>query len=207
MRKRARIIEQEKLEKARAFELAADFPQAIKTYRSVLSGNPVHLKAASRLLILLRKTKDSSSELKLLKALIRAQKEHLETVHQNWITKHPGLAEDTAPLAKILGLIGKKNQPIPKDEILNKWQARLLALEKRLNAKGAKARVKSRLKKSTAALKQKSKYAKATAGDTTRATSPAISPSKPPLNKVKQKLKKAKTKAGDKAAKPLIKKR
>lgn len=196
MRKKARIKEKEKLEKARSFELAADFPQAIKTYRSVLAGNPVHLQAATRLLVLLRKTKDLNSEVQLLKALIPAQQAHLDTAYQSWLGTHSGLAKDTAPLARILGLIGNQDRQVSNDDTLAKWQSRLQALEKRLKAKPAKATVKSRLEKKTEALKEKPKNVKTNTSTTTMATSLPKSRSKKASEALKPKSKTLKVKAG-----------
>lgn len=139
MSKKARLIEKERMQKAKAFEHAAELPQAIKTYGAVLGKNPVHIQAASRLLVLLRKTKDAHAEVKLLKDLITNRQARLETIQKNWVDAHKQLARDSAPLAKILGLLGSKELPISQDETLEKWKARLISLEKRITIKKEKA--------------------------------------------------------------------
>ncbi|WP_025145459.1 hypothetical protein [Pedobacter jeongneungensis] len=93
MSKKAKIIEAERMETAKALEAEGDYVQAIKTYRSILAKNPVHLHSASRLLILLRKGKDIKAEMKLLKDLISSQQAHLKTLQQNWISTHQKVAE------------------------------------------------------------------------------------------------------------------
>jgi len=148
MSKKAKIIEAEKMETAKALEAEGDYVHAIKTYRSILAKNPVHLHSASRLLILLRKGKDIKAEMKLLKNLISSQQAHLKTLQQNWISTHQKVAEATRPLASILGLLDTDGQPGQADDTLTKWKSRLQGLEKRLS---------KQVEKNGAKLKQKKK--------------------------------------------------
>lgn len=143
MRKKAKIIEAERMEQAKAFEEAADYTQAIKSYRIILTRNPVHIAAATRLLVLLRKSKDLKAEIKLLKELIHSQKTALETRHQNWVREHREISEASKPLARMLGLLDTKGQPNQADEQTTKWQSRLLALEKRLKKQADKPAAKA----------------------------------------------------------------
>jgi hypothetical protein len=195
MSKKARLIEVERMEQGKRFEVDGDLIQAIKTYRAVLTKNPVHIQAASRLLILLRKAKDTHTEVNLLKQLVHDQQVHLENIRQNWISSHQQLAEDSTPLAKILGLLGDKNLPIEQNETLEKWKARLLSLEKRLNAKAEKAKLKKTPKKAGAGHKP------------TKVTNPTTKPAK---KTAKTKLKTASNTSVPKLkaakSKPLIKK-
>jgi tetratricopeptide (TPR) repeat protein len=147
MTKKAKVIEAERMETAKALEAGEDYMQAIKAYRTILSRNPVHIAAATRLLVLLRKSKDLNAEIKLLKELIRSKKEDLKTRHQNWVTKHREISEASKPLAHMLGLLDAKGQPEQADEQTIKWQARQLALEKRLKKQADKPLSKAGSKK------------------------------------------------------------
>lgn len=138
MSKKSKIMEAEKFAIARNLETANEFAQAIKAYQSVLKKNPLHTGATSRLLILYRKEKNIQAELSLLKDSIKSHENHIEQEKREWISEHKKIAEDSRPLAKMLGMLGPNELPNYEDEIIQKWQRRLNALEKRIKTKAIK---------------------------------------------------------------------
>jgi len=141
MTKTARIQEGERYQSARKYELEGAFAEAIKIYRTIIKRNPIHIDVVSRLLILYRKTKDRDAEIELLKNAVSSHENHIEEAQQEWICTHQEIAEDSRPLAQILGLLNAKNLPYYENEVLQKWKKRLGLLEQRKAKSSTKVKV------------------------------------------------------------------
>lgn len=139
--KKARIQEVGKYESARKLELDGSFSEAIKTYEALLQRNPIHIDAVSRLLIIYRKVKNTEAEMELLKKAISSHENHIEQEQQEWIDTHSQIAEDSRPLAQMLGLLNSKNLPYYEHEILQKWKRRLIILGQRQIKSSAKKKL------------------------------------------------------------------
>ncbi|MGA9650448.1 MULTISPECIES: hypothetical protein [Pedobacter] len=139
--KKARIQEGEKFESAKKLELEGAFADAVKIYQTIIKRNPIHIDAVSRLLILYRKTKAMDAEIELLKNAISSHENHIEEAQQEWIDNHQEIAEDSRPLAQILGLLNAKHLPYYEHEVLQKWTRRLALLKQRRDKSNKKKNV------------------------------------------------------------------
>jgi hypothetical protein len=155
MSRKSRILEAEKFESARSLEAAGENLQAIKAYHLVLKKNPLHTAATSRLLILYRKEKNIQAEITLLKDSLSAHENHNAESQREWISEHKKIAEDSRPLAKMLGMLGPDELPFYAHEILQKWKRRIAALEKRVITNAAKSSAANRPGPEKAASKTK----------------------------------------------------
>jgi hypothetical protein len=139
MTKKPRILEQEKYHAARLLEGSAETIKAIDLYQQILKKNPVHIDTTSRLLVLYRKQKNTVKEIDLLENAITNHLTHIESSQRKWISEHREMAEQSRPLAKMLGLLNAKELPFYEHELLNQWQSRFerlkLKIQKRENPK------------------------------------------------------------------------
>jgi len=117
---------------ALAHEKTDSVEMAIQNYKAILKKNPLHIDAAARLLILYRKSKQTATEVKFLKKIIDSHEAHIESAQREWIKSHQKLANDSKPLAKMLGLLNAKELPFYEHEVLQKWKKRLELLEHKL---------------------------------------------------------------------------
>lgn len=131
--------EAEKFSEARLFEKESAIPKAIKAYYAILKKNPLHIDATKRLLILLRKTKSNAEEIKLLRNSILKHEDYVEIQQKTYIKNHKKIAEDSKPLAQMLGLLNAKELPFYEHEVLSLWKTRLVNLQKKLKANRKKS--------------------------------------------------------------------
>lgn len=130
MKGKGNTLENTTFQAAFAFEKTGSAEKAVKKYEVILKKNPLHIDAAARLLILYRKSKQTAIEVKFLKKIINDHGAHIESSQREWIKSHKKLANDSKPLAKMLGLLNAKELPFYEHEVLQKWKKRLELLER-----------------------------------------------------------------------------
>jgi len=135
---KSKIVEADKFSAARILEQEGDINQAIKTYRALVSRNPLHTGAINRMLILLRRLKKRQAEIDLLESAISKRLKELKRVQQDWVKEHAELAERSRPLAKLLGLLNEQELPNMADKQVNTWSARLERLTHKTKPRHAK---------------------------------------------------------------------
>lgn len=127
-----RRLEELAYQQSRKLEKEGEPDQAIKGYRAMLKKNPLHIAATDRLLILYRKRGELQQEIQLLESSLSGHNAYSALEKKNWIAAHQQLAEDSKPLAGLLGISESDVRPSPRQEILAKWQHRLQRLRRKL---------------------------------------------------------------------------
>lgn len=134
--------EAERFAEARLFEKESATPKAVEAYYAILKKNPLHVDATKRLLILLRKAKSIEDEVKLLTNSIVKNEGYIEIQQKKYIKNLKKIAEDSKPLAQMLGLLNAKELPYYEHRLLSSWKTRLGNLRKKLKANQKKISIK-----------------------------------------------------------------
>ncbi len=130
------IKSKQQFEEALALEKAGNLDDAIKLYQKSTGNDPTNVRAWNRLMILYRKLKAITEEIKLIKTAITELQRANELQQQAWLNENKEKAESTRELAKALGLLQQNGLPLSDDTTIEKWKTRLYLLEyKQKNAR------------------------------------------------------------------------
>jgi len=96
--KKQKKIESGLFMQGRKFEQEQLYAEAAKQYEKILKGNPVHVDANNRLMIVYRKLKQFRKESALISKAITAHEKEIEAKQQQWVKEHSKMAELSRPL-------------------------------------------------------------------------------------------------------------
>ncbi|MDR6781952.1 tetratricopeptide (TPR) repeat protein [Pedobacter africanus] len=130
--KKQKKVESGLFMQGRKFEQEQLYAEAAKQYEKILKGNPVHVDANNRLMIVYRKLKQYRKESVLISKAIAAHEKEIEAKQQQWIKEHSKMAELSRPLAQSLGLLNTKGLPVHENELLDKWKRRKEVVVKKI---------------------------------------------------------------------------
>jgi tetratricopeptide (TPR) repeat protein len=120
------------LVEAKAAESDGDSTKAIGLYRQAVQSNTQEEQAWQCLMVLHRKQKDYTGELKVINEALKAFDTHTKETQQQWLQKNKKAAPLVKSLAKSLGLLTNKGIVVDNNPILEKWKRRKELLMKRL---------------------------------------------------------------------------
>jgi tetratricopeptide (TPR) repeat protein len=141
------IRNRENLEKAMNLEKQGELENALKLFQKVAAADPLNELAWHRAMVVLRKLRKGTEEVKLIKLAISSFEKAKEISQKQWIKDNGEKALKTKELARALGLLGANGLPKISSEVVTKWQARLDLLGHRLATAKNKATKKSKTKK------------------------------------------------------------
>lgn len=123
---------------AKTAESNGDATGAIVLYQQAVQNNPLEEQAWQRLMVLHRKQKDYTSELKAINLALKAFDTHTKETQQQWLQKNKKAAPLVKSLAKSLGLMTSKGVMIDNNPVLEKWKHRKELVTARLKKQAKK---------------------------------------------------------------------
>jgi hypothetical protein len=125
----AKIVSLKKpIKEANKAEQREDISLAIKEYEEAIQKDPLAEKVYDRLMILYRKEKDHSKELKLINAGIKS----FETFYRSKKSRSKKIADISNKLNKSFGFTDKKGNTVYDPEPIARWKKRKITVEKRI---------------------------------------------------------------------------
>jgi tetratricopeptide (TPR) repeat protein len=125
----AKIVSLKKpIKEANKAEQREDISLAIKEYEEAIQKDPLAEKVYDRLMILYRKEKDHSKELKLINACIKS----FETFYRSKKSRSKKIADISNKLNKSFGFTDKKGNTVYDPEPIARWKKRKITVEKRI---------------------------------------------------------------------------
>jgi tetratricopeptide (TPR) repeat protein len=131
MAKRKSINSKQQYQLGFDLERSGDISGALKCYKKAVSIDPLNSLSWDRQMILYRKTKSRSDEIKLINTAISKYQKEQKDQQQHWLNTNQTKAKDTHELASILGLIESSGLPRSEFAVIKKWQTRLHLLTHR----------------------------------------------------------------------------
>lgn len=138
MADRKKISNHQLLLDAKAAESDGDATGAIALYQQAVQNDPLEEQAWQRLMVLHRKKKDYTGELKVINLALKAFDTHTKETQQQWLQKNKKAAALVKSLAKSLGLMTSKGVMIDNNPILEKWKHRKELITVRLKKQAKK---------------------------------------------------------------------
>jgi len=124
----------ELLREARSQELEGKIKDAIKSYKLLISKDPLQAGAYNRLMILYRKLKEYKSELAIIKQAIAAYEKDIKDDQQTWKKANSKSARLSLSLAKSMGLLNDKGLPVYEEPQIMTWRKRMETVKKKIKA-------------------------------------------------------------------------
>jgi hypothetical protein len=138
MADRKKISNHQLLLDAKAAESNGDTASALALYQQAVQNDPLEELAWQRLMVLHRKQKDYTGELKVINLALKAFDMHTKETQQQWLQKNKKAAPLVKSLAKSLGLMTSKGVMIDNNPILEKWKHRKELVTARLKKQANK---------------------------------------------------------------------